>query len=524
MTHYPFATAIFVGTFTLSALGDSFGPRTIADAWLGGVEPISYQVSYAGAPVSAMVSNDFASATVHTSLGQARITAESTGPGGAANLSAYSLDTHTITGGNGEGTVTFTYQLSGTLAGSTSAGSIAGYSAGTNHWGGLLWGRKDYEGDHNVFPPQTMTDTFTFTYGEPFDMEGNLTVNLSQPSANQNGSANLVLQPCGFVVSGGGSYMGTATGGSTKGTRFEANAPYAGFTLTNIRYRQSTVKLLDGTANDVRDVAVSFLGPREGLSTFSDNVHFQGTAADPVVIQLNYDEAAAIASSGSEEVMLSRLDFAAQEWKNAVTGNSSGTPSAKNGPYNPATDFVLGKFGIDRSANVVWAVVNYPGSFAATQAAGIAPTPTNYPAWKSAFFSEATAADPLVSGPNSDPDRDGLVNRLEYAFNLSPIVAGLSVLTPGSGTAGLPSITAVGADPLWQLRVEYIRRKASSVPGIHYTPQSSSSLAESGAENWAAIMGTETVTSIDAVWERVVVVDTATAVKRRFARLKVGEP
>ena len=49
---------------------------------------------------------------------------------------------------------------------------------------------------------------------------------------------------------------------------------------------------------------------------------------------------------------------------NAVEGNSGGTPAMKLGAYNPATDFVLGNWGVDIDANNVWAVLNYNGEFA----------------------------------------------------------------------------------------------------------------------------------------------------------------
>ena len=51
-------------------------------------------------------------------------------------------------------------------------------------------------------------------------------------------------------------------------------------------------------------------------------------------------------------------------WVNAVEGNSGGTSTMILGAYNPATDFVLGNWGVDIEANNVWAVLNYNGEFA----------------------------------------------------------------------------------------------------------------------------------------------------------------
>jgi hypothetical protein len=64
--------------------------------------------------------------------------------------------------------------------------------------------------------------------------------------------------------------------------------------------------------------------------------------------------------------------------------------------------------------------------------------------------------------------------------------------------------------------------KASSNPGITYTPQFSSTLQASG---WSAITGPETVQSIDTEWERVVIEDSAgTGLPNRFGRVRVTAP
>ncbi|MEI6569100.1 MAG: hypothetical protein WCR20_20640, partial [Verrucomicrobiota bacterium] len=65
------------------------------------------------------------------------------------------------------------------------------------------------------------------------------------------------------------------------------------------------------------------------------------------------------------------------------------------------------------------------------------------------------------------------------------------------------------------LRVEYLRRKASTNPCITYTAQFSSDNS-----SWVDYTGTATVTSIDGTWERVVVDDPSPGTKR-FSRVKV---
>jgi hypothetical protein len=43
-----------------------------------------------------------------------------------------------------------------------------------------------------------------------------------------------------------------------------------------------------------------------------------------------------------------------------------------------------------------------------------------FPSWRAARFSLRQIGDPLIGGPGSDPDGDGIVNLLEYAFGLNP--------------------------------------------------------------------------------------------------------
>jgi hypothetical protein len=69
-----------------------------------------------------------------------------------------------------------------------------------------------------------------------------------------------------------------------------------------------------------------------------------------------------------------------------------------------------------------------------------------------------------------------------------------------------------------RLRVEYLRRKAGSLPGLTSTPQFSTMLDE----EWTPAVG-ESVSSIDDLWERVTVDDAPGAV-RSFGRVKVTSP
>lgn len=54
----------------------------------------------------------------------------------------------------------------------------------------------------------------------------------------------------------------------------------------------------------------------------------------------------------------------------------------------------------------------------------------NYAEWRAENFSETAAGDDSVSGPEADPDQDGVINLHEYAFVMQPLAA---------DTAGLPT-------------------------------------------------------------------------------------
>ncbi|MEI7955373.1 MAG: choice-of-anchor D domain-containing protein, partial [Verrucomicrobiota bacterium] len=72
------------------------------------------------------------------------------------------------------------------------------------------------------------------------------------------------------------------------------------------------------------------------------------------------------------------------------------------------------------------------------------------------------------AGPEQMPQGDGVPNLLKFAFNLDPTKPDTRVLSLGAGgTAGLPGGARAGGG----LRLEYLRRKASTHPGITYTAQ-----------------------------------------------------
>ena len=119
--------------------------------------------------------------------------------------------------------------------------------------------------------------------------------------------------------------------------------------------------------------------------------------------------------------------------------------------------------------------------------------------------------------PTATPFNDGVANLLKYAFNMNASGPDVSVLTPG-GNAGLPQISVDTSGAVPVLRVAFLRRKGS---GLIYTPQRSNSLG-----SFVGMAGTQTVTAIDAQWERVSVEEPAppSTAPRAFVRVQIALP
>ena len=425
--------------------------------------------------------------------------------GGYAAGDASAQDTYTISGGSGSGIATFTFYVTGSIATSHTYSSQADYFVSFDY-NTAITGRSDRGSNSGTHPPQTLVFTRNFTYGVPFDLRASIWSQLTMPNGD-SGSANLLLRCAGYSVNAS-NYTGSSTAGTTRGTMLAPNAAYDGIALANTRNFQSTVTLLDGNASAQRDVALNFMAPATGLTAVSDIVDIKGTGNDLIVVQLNYDQAAALAaSSGAENVILSWFDTATQIWGNAVQGNTGGTSNFKLGAYSASQDLVLGKWGIDRQANVVWAVVDHNSQFAALP--GQLPTPpTDFTAWKSLNFTEAELSNVAISGPDADPDADSLNNFQEYAFFIDP-----RNYSPSPVTRSMTTLE----NSLTYLTMTYKRRKGAT--DVTFSPQFDSELKFwTNGFNISIVDnldGSETVTDRDNT-------PTQDLTGKRFARIQVS--
>ena len=91
-----------------------------------------------------------------------------------------------------------------------------------------------------------------------------------------------------------------------------------------------------------------------------------------------------------------------------------------------------------------------------------------------------------------------------------------SALIPAthSTVVGLPLITRAGS----LLRIEFLRRKATTNSGLTYEPQFSDTLLDP----WSPSTATPTIIDIDSTWERVLIEDDQPTATKRFARVKVS--
>lgn len=141
----------------------------------------------------------------------------------------------------------------------------------------------------------------------------------------------------------------------------------------------------------------------------------------------------------------------------------------------------------------------------------------SYSAWQRLYFTPAQIATPTMTAALADFDKDGSNNLLEFALNLDPTFNEQVVMTPNTGTRGLPLVRLESAAGTDRLTMEFVRRTSGSGSGLSYIPEFSTDLV-----TWQAV-GTETVSAINPRWERVETVDSLMIheTSRRYARVRV---
>ena len=163
------------------------------------------------------------------------------------------------------------------------------------------------------------------------------------------------------------SYTSSSGMGAAQSTSVSQGSSYGGFTLANTTGHHTTVSLLGGTAGSGQLVNSTFIAAPTGTFV-SDAVTLSGTGSDLHVVQLSYDPTAVtVAGLNANNLILLWLNSATQTWTNSVNGDSDGGAAQQGflGAYNPATEFVLGDYGVDTTNDTVWAVVDHNSEYVA---------------------------------------------------------------------------------------------------------------------------------------------------------------
>ncbi len=148
-------------------------------------------------------------------------------------------------------------------------------------------------------------------------------------------------------------------------------------------------------------------------------------------------------------------------------------------------------------------VVTNPGGTVTSEVATLVVNQVGFAAWQTANFTLSERGDASVSGPNADPDRDGVNNLVEYALGLDPKSASVS---------GLPQISVQGTE--WW----FTYARPSERPDVTYTVETSTNLT-----NWVTtgITHERTAAGTTETWRARLNI---TAGQNAFFRLKVERP
>jgi surface-anchored protein len=89
--------------------------------------------------------------------------------------------------------------------------------------------------------------------------------------------------------------------------------------------------------------------------------------------------------------------------------------------------------------------------------------------WQAENFPAADLEDPMISGPDADPDHDGMKNLIEFAFGFDPQKGTLTPVSPG---LGLPKLTLIEESGTFYEVLDYPRRRAGlQFFPLDYSPQ-----------------------------------------------------
>jgi surface-anchored protein len=138
-----------------------------------------------------------------------------------------------------------------------------------------------------------------------------------------------------------------------------------------------------------------------------------------------------------------------------------------------------------------------------------------YAQWLASYFSNRTLIDPSASGPQADPDGDGLNNLYEYAFDSHPRIVDHLPNYKQGGDITTPQILPDGTGRMFFC---YGRREQAASPQIQYYHETSRDL-----QDWQAMSeeGMRTEESGKAGWEVIHLPLPESPTERHYYRVRV---
>ncbi len=167
--------------------------------------------------------------------------------------------------------------------------------------------------------------------------------------------------------------------------------------------------------------------PSQNTVIAGSNQTLNFTLSNAPVIQTHpTDEVVSPGQTFVFSIGLSSSDPVTYQWQVSTDGGGTWTDLTEAAPYSTVTSNVLNvtaNSGLNGYRyRCVVASIAHPSETATSNAATLTIL-TTFAAFQSQYFTIGEQADDAVSGPSADPDADGLVNLLEFAFNLHPKVA-----------------------------------------------------------------------------------------------------
>ncbi len=228
--------------------------------------------------------------------------------------------------------------------------------------------------------------------------------------------------------------------------------------------------LIDGTASQPATVMMSLAAT--GTAGFQLQgslggiiLDLFGTGTDKVVVQLDYNQADAIAAAGDQ----TNLFLVSSSGSNAVLKNTDlpgepNNPTEIFGAYDPTTDFQLGYYGVDTVNNRVWAVVDYDDFF------GLGAQNIPVPPAGPACATEPASSDMAFSATlNGQMNSNGFGTTALFESGTNSTLAG-AVVSPvvwSGSTAGFVQVSCTVAS-LTPNTTYYFRVDALTTSGTEY--------------------------------------------------------